>query len=70
MQSVLAALKEKWNEVNKRYQLMTFKRVSSSNSTLGEVRRKEFFERELQQLEDDMKKLSRGRVVVVDERPF
>lgn len=36
---LIAALQAKWDAVNAQYQLITFKRVSSSNSTVGAVRR-------------------------------
>lgn len=65
---LIAALKAKWDAVNAQYQLITFKRVSSSNSTVGAVRRKEECERQLAQLEKDIERLSgKGPVLVVDE---
>lgn len=36
---LIAALQAKWDAVNAQYQLITFKRVSSSNSTVGAIRR-------------------------------
>ena len=65
---LIAALKAKWDAVNAQYQLITFKRVSSSNSTVGAVRRKEECERQLAQLEKDIERLSaKGPVLIVDE---
>eukprot|EP01029_Cantina_marsupialis_P009317 TRINITY_DN2178_c0_g1_i1.p1 TRINITY_DN2178_c0_g1~~TRINITY_DN2178_c0_g1_i1.p1 ORF type:complete len:245 (+),score=77.09 TRINITY_DN2178_c0_g1_i1:61-795(+) len=62
---LINALKAKWEEVNHRYQQITFKRVSSSNSTVGAIRRKEDCERELAQLEADIAKLSKKNVIVM-----
>jgi len=65
---LIAALKAKWTEVNNAYQLITFKRVSSSNSTVGAIRRKEECESQLAQIEKDIAKLeARGPIYVVDE---
>lgn len=65
---LIKALKAKWDAVNAQYQLITFKRVSSSNSTVGAIRRKEGCERQLAQLEKDIERLSgKGPVLVVDE---
>lgn len=65
---LVKALKAKWDAVNAQYQLMTFKRVSSSNSTVGAIRRKEECERQLAQLEKDIERLSgKGPVLVVEE---
>lgn len=66
--ALIKALKAKWDAVNAQYQLITFKRVSSSNSTVGAIRRKEGCERQLAQLEKDIERLSgKGPVLVVDE---
>lgn len=65
--ALISALKAKWDEVNHAYQLITFKRVSSSNSTVGAIRRKEECENQLAQLEKDIEKLeARGPIYVVD----
>lgn len=67
-EDLLEALKAKWDEVNKAYQLITFKRISSSNSTTGAIRRKEDCERQLAELERDIERLSgRGPVLVVED---
>lgn len=66
--TLIGALKAKWDEVNHAYQLITFKRVSSSNSTVGAIRRKEECENQLAQLEKDIAKLeARGPIYVVDD---
>lgn len=66
---LLDALKEKWDSVNKVYQAITHKRISSSTSTAGAIRRKENCEKELAQLEKDIQRLSvKGPILVVDEQ--
>lgn len=67
---LIKALKAKWEEVNHAYQLITFKRISSSSSTIGAIRRKEECENQLAQLEKDIAKLeARGPIYVVDDAP-
>lgn len=64
---LLAALKAKWDLVNQRYQKMTHQAISSAKSTIGQVRLKETCERELDQLEKDIERLSvKGPIYVVD----
>ncbi len=55
-QHLIERLKEKWDLVNSKYQKICHRVTIDS---LGDIRRKEFQERELQQLEDDIEKLSR-----------
>jgi len=55
-QLLINSLKKKWDEVNSRYQKICH-RVSIDS--LGDMKRKEAQEKELQQLEDDIQKLSR-----------
>ncbi|TMW59627.1 hypothetical protein Poli38472_004696 [Pythium oligandrum] len=55
------ALKAKWDHVNAKYQKLCHNVVFD---TLGKVRRKETFEKELTQLEKDIELLSKGQVVV------
>lgn len=55
------ALKAKWDHVNSKYQKLCHNVVFD---TLGKVRRKETFEKELTQLEKDIQLLEKGRVVV------
>ena len=51
-QQLINSLKKKWDEVNSLYQKIC-------HTSLGDVKRKEAQEKELQQLEDDIQKLSR-----------
>mmetsp|Transcript_82784 Transcript_82784/g.200643 ORF Transcript_82784/g.200643 Transcript_82784/m.200643 type:complete len:265 (+) Transcript_82784:180-974(+) len=68
---LISALKAKWEEVNNAYQLITFKRISSSSSTIGAIRRKEECENQLAQLEKDIAKLeARGPIYVVDDAAY
>mmetsp|Transcript_14018 Transcript_14018/g.26374 ORF Transcript_14018/g.26374 Transcript_14018/m.26374 type:complete len:181 (-) Transcript_14018:22-564(-) len=53
--TLIQSLKKKWDEVNSRYQKICH-RVTNS---LGDIKRKEMQEAELQQLEDDIERLSR-----------
>lgn len=61
-QELVNALKAKWDHVNAKYQKLCHNVVFD---TLGKVRRKETFEKELTQLEKDIAMLEKGRVVVV-----
>jgi hypothetical protein len=64
---LLAALKHKWDEVNARYQVIAHRKISSTNSTIGEIRWKEQCETQMAQLEADIKRLSvRAPIFVVD----
>lgn len=65
---LLDALKVKWDEVNKAYQRVTFKKISTSNSTIGEIRFKENCEKSLAQIEKDIDRLSvKAPIFVVDD---
>ncbi len=65
---LLEALKAKWDSVNARYQKITHQTISTSHSTVGQVRMKEDCERALAQLEKDIERLSvKGPIFVVDE---
>lgn len=55
------ALKAKWDHVNAKYQKLCHNVVFD---TLGKVRRKETFEKELAQLEKDIEMLEKGQVIV------
>lgn len=55
---LLAALKARWEAVSRRYQGITHKRISSSTSTVSEIRAKETAEGELRALEADVARLS------------
>ena len=51
-----------------RYGLISFKNISTSNSTLGEIRLKQTLEQSLTSLEEDIKKLSvKGPIMIVDD---
>lgn len=54
---LLEALKSKWDEVNAHFQLIAHRKISTSNSTVGEIRWKEGSEAQLAQLEKDIKRL-------------
>ncbi|DAZ96658.1 TPA: hypothetical protein N0F65_009221 [Lagenidium giganteum] len=60
-QELVQALKAKWDHVNAKYQKLCHNVVFD---TLGKVRRKETFEKELAQLEKDIELLQKGSVVV------
>jgi hypothetical protein len=64
---LLDDLKSKWAEVNKAYQTITFRNISTHNSTLGEIRFKESCEQQMDTLERDIKRLSvKAPIFVVD----
>ena len=58
---LIAALKKKWEVVHKEYQTLTHK---GKLDTLGIKNKKENCERELQQLEKDIEKLSKNFIFV------
>lgn len=62
-QQLLAALKAKWDEVNRGYQSMTH---MTQLDTLSKIHRKEEYESTLSQLEKSMEKLSKKVVYVAD----
>jgi hypothetical protein len=55
---LLDALKSKWDAVNAKYQVQAHKKVSTSTSSLGEIRAKESGEAMMRALEADIRKLS------------
>ncbi|RLN83423.1 hypothetical protein BBJ28_00012908 [Nothophytophthora sp. Chile5] len=59
--ALVDSLKAKWDHVNGKYQKLCHNVVFD---TLGKVRRKETFEKELTQLERDIQLLEKGHVVV------
>ncbi len=64
---LLEALKTKWDEVNARFQVIAHRKISTSNSTIGEIRWKETCEKQMAQLEADIKRLSvRAPIYIVD----
>ena len=67
-EEMLEGLKAKWDAVNFEYQKITFKDISTSNSTIGQVRAKEECESQLKALERDIQRLSaKGPIYVVDD---
>jgi len=67
-EELVDALKGKWDTVNAAYQKTTFKNISTSNSTIGEIRWKENCERQLAQIEKDIAKLTvKAPIFVVDD---
>lgn len=61
------ALKQKWDAVNKVYQLCTYKKISAATATIGEIRWKETCEQQLKQIEADIKRLTQpGPIYVTD----
>jgi hypothetical protein len=64
---LLTDLKTKWAEVNAAYQTITFRNISTHNSTLGEIRFKESCEQQMDQVERDIKRLSvKAPIFIVD----
>lgn len=53
--SMLDGLKAKWAEVNAAYQRITFRNISTHNSTLGEIRFKETCEQQMSACEEAIK---------------
>lgn len=67
-EDLIEGLKSKWDEVNKAYQRITFKKISTSNSTTGEIRFKEQCETALASIERDIARLSvKAPIYVVDD---
>ena len=61
-QTLVLALKKKWDHVNSQYQKITHLVLLD---TTGQVRRKENFENELNQIEKDIEKLERASNVLI-----
>jgi hypothetical protein len=61
-QDVLRKLKAKWAHANERYQKLTHNTILD---TIGKVRRKEQCEKELEQLQKDIEKLSTKRPIMI-----
>lgn len=53
--SMLDGLKSKWAEVNAAYQRITYRNISTHNSTLGEIRFKETCEQQMTACEESIK---------------
>ena len=62
--SLLDALKEKWDFLNRKYQKITH---HVSLDTIGELRRKEDMESALKQVEADIDKLERAAAILIKE---
>jgi hypothetical protein len=65
---LLSQLKDKWEEVNKAYQLQTH--TLPIKDTIGSVRRKEAYETQLHQLEKNIEKLSKPYVFVQSDEYY
>ena len=66
--ALIKALKDKWDSVNREYQKITHLVLLD---TAGQVRRKENFEKEMTQLENDINELqSRGPLLVRHNRQY
>jgi hypothetical protein len=64
---LISALKAKWDAVNIKYQQIAHRKISTSNSTVSEIRWKENCESQMAQLEADIKRLSvKGPIYIVD----
>ena len=61
VQEIREGLKRKWNEINHQYQMMTHVRLID---TTGLKRRKEDYERQLSEIEQDIKKLNKAYIFV------
>jgi hypothetical protein len=65
---LLDALKRKWDTVNDKYQVISHRKISTSNSTKGEIRWKETCEAQMSQLEKDINKLSgHGPIYIIEK---
>jgi hypothetical protein len=60
---IISGLKTRWENVNSEYQQTTHMTVLD---TMGKVRRKERFEKELKQIEKDIELLSRNEDIWID----
>ena len=61
MQELREGLKQRWNEINQQYQLMTHVRLID---TIGLRRRKQDHERQLAEIEGDIRKLNKAYIFV------
>jgi hypothetical protein len=55
---LIAQLKAKWTEVSQRYSLFAHRKISTTNSSVGEIRLKENCESLMDRLEKDINRLS------------
>lgn len=61
VQELREGLKRKWNEINQQYQMITHLRLID---TIGLKRRKQDYEQQLAEIEQDIKKLNKAYVFV------
>ena len=61
VQELREGLKQRWNEINQQYQLMTHVRLID---TIGLRRRKQDHERQLAEIEGDIRKLNKAYIFV------
>lgn len=61
VQELREGLKQRWNEINQQYQLMTHVRLID---TTGLRRRKQDYERQLSEIEADIKKLNKAYIFI------
>lgn len=61
VQELREGLKQRWNEINQQYQLMTHVRLID---TTGLRRRKQDHERQLAEIEGDIRKLNKAYIFV------
>ena len=66
MREIREGLKQKWDEINREYQKKTYVKLVD---TTGSKRRKEAYEKELADIEADIKKLNK-LYVFVDWSPY
>ena len=66
-QELINALKAKWDVVNDKYQVISHRNISTSNSTKGEIRWKETCEQQMAKLEKDIKRLEMPGPIYIAE---
>ena len=64
---LIEALKRKWDTVNDKYQVISHRNISTSNSTKGEIRWKETCEQQMAKLEKDIKRLEMPGPIYIAE---
>lgn len=67
-EDLLDALKAKWDSVNFEFQKISFKNISTSSSSIGQIRAKEQCETQMKQLEKDIARLeTKGPIYVLED---
>lgn len=61
MRELREGLKRKWEEINREYQMITHVRLVD---TTGLKRRKETYEKQLREIEEDIRKLNKAYIFV------